>query len=454
LTASTPAEPGCASSGLGLAICHRLITDFLHTRPQTQTLRLIFTTRSLRKSTQTLEDLEAHVRHVCAEADKKLLGASMLLAPRVKLQPEQVDLCRLVEVKRLARKLKREGGRIDVVILNAGIGGWEGLNWGLAIWMILTDWVNATTWPTYKKPGVGWVTRSQMDSNHDNNSKPANGHARGGIKQDQEQEPPLGEVFCANVFGHYVLTHELAPLLSGRGDEGARGRIIWLSSLEAYAHSLHVEDLQAIENRQAYESSKRITDILAMSSDCASTKPWVDTFLCAQHGDQQGKQDAQDTANRVDRTPKQYLAHPGICATAIMPLSTFMQLLFVAGLYISRWLGSPWHTVTSYSGAHAPVWLALSSQTEIDEEEERKGKGKWGSGTDMWGNNLVLRTEVEGWGWTGRVGESVRSKGRWKGAKDLTVEATQEFELTARDVWKQMEELRREWDGRLGEVTD
>ncbi|KAK3081453.1 hypothetical protein LTS18_006537, partial [Coniosporium uncinatum] len=355
---------------------------------------------------------------------------------------------------RLARKLEREGGRIDVAILNAGIGGWEGVNWGLAVWKILTDWVNATTWPTFKRSGVGWVTRPQIESSHARSDKQTNGHAEGKKREDQEQEPPLGEVFCANVFGHYVLTHELAPLLSGRGDEGSRGRIIWLSSLEAYAQSLHMEDLQAIENREAYESSKRTTDILAISSDFASTRPWVGAFLGIRHPNRQGKQETDDTKDHVDATPKQYVAHPGICATAIMPLSPFIQLLFVAGLYIARWLGSPWHTVMSYSGARAPVWLALSSQTELDEQEEREGKGKWGSGTDWWGNELVLRTEVEGWGWTGRVGENVRPKGRWKGAKDLTDQAKEEFEQTTRDVWKYMEDLRREWDDRLGEVTD
>ena len=121
-----------------------------------------------------------------------------------------------------------------------------------------------------------------------------------------------------------------------------------------------------------------------------------------------------------------------------------------AAFYIARWLGSPWHTVSAYTGACAPVWLALAPQTQLDAMEEEGGPGKWGSSTDTSGHERVARTEVEGWGYGGLVGEKGEGrKGRMRGAKDLTREGKEEFEELGRLCWKMMEELREEWEERL-----
>ena len=138
-----------------------------------------------------------------------------------------------------------------------------------------------------------------------------------------------------------------------------------------------------------------------------------------------------------------------------------MQIAF----YIARWLGSPWHTITAYKGAVAPVWLALASREEIEDLETEGGKGKWGSGCDWRGRERVERTGVGGWGIGGRVGESGRmgERGRLGGKEDVdfsgtmgkgkgkieavTREAREEFEETGRECWRQMEELRVFWEG-------
>lgn len=54
-----------------------------------------------------------------------------------------------------------------------------------------------------------------------------------------------------------------------------------------------------------------------------------------------------------------------------------------------------------------------------------------------------------GWGYSGVVGEKVRSKGRRREARDISSEDREEFEGLGRECWRQMEGLRGEWEGLL-----
>jgi len=77
--------------------------------------------------------------------------------------------------------------------------------------------------------------------------------------------------------------------------------------------------------------------------------------------------------------------------------------------------------------------------------------GKWGSAAvGLKGEERVERTEVEGWGWAGVVGQGRgRRRGRRAGAKDVTGEEREDFEVLGRACWAEMEVLRREWEARL-----
>lgn len=430
-------------SGLGFAICCRLIDEFLQTRPHSHTLVLIITTRDRRKSDDAAARLQKHLQRACHNAEKKMPGIGMLLQRRVRFQQELLDLTSILSVLRLGKKLRASTARIDALLLNAGIGGWTGIDWTTAVYTVLTDWVQATTWPVYKRSSVGWVTKPQLPSVQ-TEGRIFDGEASPGIS-----EPPLGEVFCANVFGHYLLAHDLVPLLSARSDsEGGCGRIIWLSSLDTHAGSLSLDDLQSITKAQAYESSKRVTDVLVLTSELGSTGPWVDHYLSYPATSNTNLEDARHTSSR----PRIYLAHPGICATSIIPLPYILTLAMSAAFYIARFLGSMWHTCSPYTGACAPVWLALAPQTTLDALEGRDGKGKWGSATDPWGRERVARTEVEGWGWGGKVTQKTKgSKGRRRGATDLTENDKADFEELGKVCWKEMEKLRVEWEKRIGD---
>lgn len=331
--------------------------------------------------------------------------------------------------------------RLDSVIFNAGMGGWTGLDWPKVFTNILSKGlVQATTWPTFKAATAGHVVNPLPDAPKD------------------EKVPEMGQVFCANVFGHYLFAHKLVPLLSRPDSDSSDdatippGRIIWESSIEPGWKNLSLDDFQAIKTNAAYESTKRLTDVLSLTATLPSARPYVNSYL-----EPASKSTSHATPPRI------YLVHPGIVQTTLFPLNAFMFFWYRVVLYIARWLGSPWHPITGYNGAVAPVWLALQEQEALDAVKAEHVK--WGSSTDWWGECRVMKTEVEGWGWDGSVeprkelknekgerGAGRKIVGRKSGAKDLTEEQRVEFEQLGVDCWKEMERLRGEWEARLGRV--
>lgn len=390
-------------------------------------MHLLFSTRDANKASDTLERLSAHLRKTLRDANGKTLGISRLLEARVKLLGVSLDLLKLTTVKALAEELLASGQRIDAVVWNAGIAGWAGQNWPKSVWMTMTDLIHATTFPTYMITDVGLATRPQLpakDTNGDN---------------DRAPEPKLGQVFTANVFGHYMLTHWLRPLMH------ADTRIVWVSSISALSHTFSLDDIQGLSSEATYEGSKRLTDLLVLTSELPSTKPYMENFLPP----------SQDSAHS---RPKMYVTHPGVIGTSIAGLHWFVGLFMFAAFYMARWLGSPWHLADPYKGAVSAAFAILASRPQLPEQEERDGKGKWGSAVTVYGDERVARTEVEGWGFCGKPGVvpqgSVTGKtGRYRGFRETTKEAREEFEETGRQAWKELEEMRTEWEARLGPLS-
>ena len=354
----------------------------------------------------------------------------------------------------LAQKLLKQTRHIDSIILNAGYGGIIGINWLSATWSMLTDFVDANTYPTFKLSDSGQVTAPQRQIN----SSPIKGEG------EVPKQPPLGLVFTSNIFGHYILSHLLIPLLSASPDNG---RIICISSLEAYSHTFSSSDIQGLHTEKAYESSKRLTDLLVLTSNLPSTTPFTKRFFSSPpstphhrislHDNEPSQTSLPEctaislmdntlpTANRGK--PSLYLSHPGICGTSFVPLPYILFYLMTLSFYVARLLGSPWHTGAAYKGACAPVWLALNHKEEIDDLEIEEGKAKWGSGCNWLGREKVTRTGVSGWGVGGRAGEGNVRPTKGRGAIEvLTKEGREEFEQVGRECWKQMEELRVFWE--------
>ncbi|KAL4882012.1 hypothetical protein BJY04DRAFT_52550 [Aspergillus karnatakaensis] len=409
-----------ANSGLGYSICCRLADEFLTSRQNDLlSLTVVFTTRSSRKGNDTLRSLQNYLRTREPSA-----------AARVTFVPENADLCNLLSVRALSRRLNKNFPKLDAVVLNAGIGGWTGLNWPLAVWTVVTDLVHAVSWPAFKIAPAGVITDKQTSFLED-------------------KEPRLGNVFCANVFGHYMLTHNVMPLLHKSGSPKGPGRVIWVSSHEATIKLFDFDDIQGLRTVTPYESSKTLTDVLSLTSNLPSTAPWVKAFYSTDFTN------SDPASSESYQAPNTYLSHPGVCATAIVPLALPLHYAMIAACWLARLLGSPWHNLTSYVGAHAIVWFVLAAQSTLDTAEEPYirhggGRAKWGTSTTRTGRVVVASTEVEGWGYGGVVGpafvEEDRHRRRKRGATDLTKEEKEQFEELGRKCWQHMEELRVQWD--------
>jgi 3-keto steroid reductase len=195
-----------------------------------------------------------------------------------------------------------------------------------------------------------------------------------------------------------------------------------------------------------------MTDLMALTStNQPATGKSVTSFLDCSTSDR------RLTNNPAPSKPTMHVAHPGVCATSIISLPWILNMLMIVTFYMARLVGSPWHTVSAYTGAHAPVWLALAGPEEIA-ERERAGAAKWGSVVTRWGKESVQRTDVPGWGLVGD-GERVEwwqvgfgwlgGWGRKRGARDATREDVEKFVEDGALVWRELERLRREWEERI-----
>ncbi|KAH8812005.1 3-ketosteroid reductase [Xylogone sp. PMI_703] len=348
--------------------------------------------------------------------------------------------------------------RLDALILNAGLVGWKGLNWPNAIWTVLTDTVQATTYPGYNKGMVGRLIKQQRDRATSNDETDESAMQLLSDQGDQPEEPALGEVFCSNIFGHYILSHELMPLLSRRAEPSRKtgGRIIWISSVEAaeWDH-IDIDDIQCLNRPKAYESSKRLSDVLALTAELPSVQrksaPFFSVKDTTTYPTMLKNNNGEEEEDLVK--PTMYVAHPGILATEIVPLPAVLAFLMLCAFYLARWLGSPWHTIRGDKAASAPVYLALSEETELEEFERANGKAKWGSAVDPSGNDKVMTTYVPGWGWYGKVdmqGDPASVKYRKKGSGELTQKEREDFEVLGGECWSRLEEMRKQWEGVLG----
>ncbi|RYP35014.1 hypothetical protein DL766_002728 [Monosporascus sp. MC13-8B] len=466
-----------ANSGVGLGIGQRLIDDFLATRSLTSHLILIPTTRSLKKSRETIQSLRAHVEHAARHSGRLRSRAGPDYNPqaavdRVHFLSLQLDLCDLQSVYAAADRLVRgelsdPAGhikdasipRIDAAIFNAGIGGWSGLNWpGLARQFMSVGLVQAATFPSFKEAlPAAVLDRKKLLGDRSAEAK--------------SPPPELAEVFCANVFGHYVLAHELMPLLSRRsGGELPPGRVIWTSSIDAGEEHLDLDDFQARVRKPPYESSKRVTDIIALTAELPGVQPIAAPYFSAASAPPSSAETRVTDEKSATQTvrPRFYVSHPGIVCTPLFPLNWFLFFWYHIVMYVARWLGSPWHTVEPYEGACAPAWLALADQGELD--ALNASRSKWGSACSRSGRVVApKKTEGEGGGGEGQVGgpeEAVadprvardpglnallsNAKGRKWDAVALTEEKAARFEEDGRRCWAELERLRREWEAALG----
>ncbi|KAL5614863.1 hypothetical protein BROUX41_004944 [Berkeleyomyces rouxiae] len=447
-----------ANSGIGLGIGQKLVDDFLAQRSASSHLIIIPTTRSPSKSRETIATLRAYL----ATASKAFAARASTADPettakivdsvrqRVHIVSIQLDLCDLKNVYHAAQTLvsgtvsnppAKDGTpdeltdvripKLDSVIFNAGFGGWTGIDWIKMIKCVWREGILAScTWPDYKIAAPGDVICQ----------KKANGET---IKATK-----LGTVFCSNVFGHYAFGHCLIPLLSREQPGQAPGRIIWTSSIEPQGDSLCLDDIQGVSSLAPYESSKRLTDLLAITHTLPSVAPLTSSFFAGT---------SRNNTSNQKIGPSMYVTHPGVVASPLFPLAAWMFQFYRLTMYLCRIFGSPWHPVEAYAGATAAVWLVLSSQADLDKVQAQQTK--WGAAVSPSGKTYVKPTEVDGWGWNSKslTKEEVQKEvaepnlmrmmvGRHPHSTDATNESRAKVEAEGARIWREMESLRVGWE--------
>ncbi|RIB02154.1 hypothetical protein C2G38_2125880 [Gigaspora rosea] len=212
-----------------------------------------------------------------------------------------VDLSSIDSVFKCCKEIKEKYDRIDLLFCNAGILSCEYLDWWNAIYLGFTSPISLLTESKIVAQPIG--------------NKTIEG---------------LGETFACNVFGHYVMVRQLEDLLSISGD----ARIIWTSSDACNKDYFNFADYQCIEGTNPYESSKYITDMIAIALNIRLNARHIYSFTTS----------------------------PGVVATNIVGshLGWVMDKFMKVGFTLGRICGLREETVTAWNGSYSNFIVATS----------------------------------------------------------------------------------------------
>ncbi|KAG5420936.1 ERG27 [Candida metapsilosis] len=236
-----------------------------------------------------------------------------------------VDFTDMVSILSAYYELNKRYTHIDYLFINAAQGVYGGIDWLQAVVEVLQSPIQAVTNPTYKLQRTGVQSADN-----------------------------LGLVFQANVFGPYYLIHKIKHLLANGG------KIVWIGSLMSHPKYLSFNDLQLLRSPESYEGSKRLVDLLHFGTYKPLKKDGID----------------------------QYLVHPGIFTSFsfFQFLNVFTYYGMLALFYLARYLGSPYHNISGYIAANAPVAAALG---------KTKQTSKVGSACSRNGKEYLIDEEVD-----------------------------------------------------------
>lgn len=380
---------------MGFGILCRLIDEFIATKPQQDTLILIFSTKTQLKSNATVTKLVPYLnsRH------------GVRWPHRVQLIPLLLELSDLKSIIDAVAFLKTEVPKIDSIILNAGSFCFATFDWTLMVKELWKDIYTTMTYPCYKIQVLRAVSKQKI------------------VKGDQVKElGEIGTVFASNVFGHYFLVHQLMGLLC-KSDyyHGKPGRVMWTSSLEAYDWAFTPRDLQCLRTANPYEASKRLMDILILTAYHEKNKAALNNYLTPSNPSTSWIPTDPLPELKTTNPPTLILTHPGVCATTfVKELPFYMSIWLIPSFWLCKMIfNSVWHTVFPYNGAKATVWFTLADTEETDQFTGLKT----GSSMIRFQEDCVRDTEV------------IRGP---------------DWDELGSEVWRQMEDLRLEWERKIG----
>ncbi|KAJ3049900.1 hypothetical protein HK097_009107 [Rhizophlyctis rosea] len=224
-----------ANSGVGFGTAQRLLQHYSTTD---EPITLVLACRNKSRALQAKAKLIAeYFLENPAEGDSTI---EILL----------IDLGSSESVFKACAEFRRRFRRLDTLILNAGILPIDRLDY-------LAGLIETLTQPRVLARTGGENVLIQT---------------RGRVNADG-----LGEVFAANVFGHYIMVKELRDSLS----ESKDGRIIWYSSTTADPKHFDESDYQCIKGAHPYESSKRLCELLCMATQQDLCTHNIHSFVCS-----------------------------------------------------------------------------------------------------------------------------------------------------------------------------
>ncbi|KAF9571432.1 hypothetical protein EC968_000527 [Mortierella alpina] len=356
-----------SNAGVGYAIVQRLV------RESPEPLTVILACRNKTRAQEALVSLELYFQRLQKDQQQQQqkqqqhqqrYNHSFFHYPELRI--ELVDVGSVASVLAFNRRILEKYNRVDYLFCNAGILPSSGLLWG--------------------KLAMDFVT------------KPKTLFTRSDVLVQPKQhltEDGLGNVLACNVFGHYLMIRGLEDVLSRTEDDP--GRVIWTSSMTAEKASFDIQDWQGLESAQPYESSKWVTDLVAIrlndvwsgrnsgtveksSSDSASSSASESNII---HNDTRASRRVTRSSSKqalessTCNTPKKHIisitTHPGVVASGIGGLAFWIVLLRVAAHYFVRLIGETSQTITSYHGALSNSYVALKTPVEKLDSRFRYG---------------------------------------------------------------------------------
>ncbi|KAJ1654351.1 3-keto-steroid reductase [Dispira simplex] len=277
-----------ANGGIGFSIAQRLLTQ-----TDTASLTVILGCRNAKR----------------AEMARRQLLEEF---PQADIHTLKIDTSDTQTVRTAAQELQRRFTRLDFLFCNAGIMAPRSINYLRSAYYVLADPRYFITSTTAINQGRGLVTSEG-----------------------------LGLIFSTNVFGHYLLIHQLASFM----EQSPNGcRIIWtgsrISSGPSNGKQFDVQDYQHVKGAFPYESSKLLIDLVSNYLN----ERYLGTGIVS------------------------YTTEPGIAITNIHAEvgNLFISLAFMVIAYTMRLLGVNDITATTCNGASSMVHAATTPRKQLD----------------------------------------------------------------------------------------
>ncbi|KAG0361542.1 hypothetical protein BG005_007961 [Podila minutissima] len=360
-----------ANTGVGYSIVERLVDE------SNEPLIIVLACRNKQRAYEALASLETHFNkllHHQQQPTNTKENHPVKKYHHPELKVEIVDVSSVASVIEFNKRIREQYTTIDLLFCNAGVLPSAGIRWS----KLVTD--------LFIRP-MDLVIRSDV------------------LVQPKQHltEDGIGNVLAANVFGHFLMIKGLEDQLSKTEEDP--GRVIWTSSMTAEKGSFDPSDWQGLEAAAPYESSKWVTDLLAIrlnevwASGTSLSRSESLADIVEENGrtitrrvTRSASRAALDSTSSSKRHIMSISTQPGVVASGIGGLAHWIVMLRIALHYFVRICGEKNQTITGYHAALPNVYVALAPnpRTTLDYYN------KYGSQIGRFGKEILkVETIVE-----------------------------------------------------------